>query len=244
MSLDASSAEKLSLWDARRAVCYPRPEDSYCYRLIEELVEAGVEYYLAIGRFSKPGLPLLGSGWAGNVFAALWHGELVAVKALRPDSRRRSVLRECLLMGVASAYGIAPRLFRCTLHALIYRLVEGVTLSTYKPRSSWEGRLILRRLLYKAYLLDRLGIDHGELVRPGGQVLVEESEPWIIDFDSASAKRRPRNLTSLAAGISRLEWAKGLVKPSNTPEVRSLLRAYRENPSLELFERILEAMGL
>ncbi len=244
MSSAASSAERLSLWDARRAVCYPRPETRYCDRLIEELRNAGVECYVAIGRFRKPGVPLLGSGWAGNVFAAVWRGSIVAVKALRPDSRRRSMLRECLLIGVASMYGIAPKLYKCTLHALIYRLVNGVPLSLYTPSSDWEARLVLRRLLYKAYLLDRLGIDHGELVRPGGQVLIEDSEPWIIDFDSASAARKPRNLTSIAAGISRLPWVRRLVKPSNTPEVRSVLRAYRERPSLELFERVLEAMGL
>ena len=244
MRFDASSAEKLSLRDARRAVCYPRPEGSYCDRLVEELVKAGVEYYIAVGSFRKPGLPLLGSGWAGNVFAAVWRGRLVAVKALRPDSRRRSMLRECLLMGVASAYGVAPRLYSCTPHAVIYRLVDGEPLSLYRPRSGWEARLVLRRLLYKAYLLDRLGIDHGELVRPGGQVLVEDAEPWIIDFDSASARRKPRNLTSIAAGVSRLPWARGLVRPSETPEVRTVLRAYREKPSLTLFEEVLKALGL
>ncbi len=244
MSSAESSAERLSLREARRAVCYPRPDTPYCDRLLEELEEAGVEYYVALGSYRKPGLPLLGSGWAGNVFAAVWRGVLVAVKALRPDSRRRSMLRECLLSSLAAAYGIAPRVYACTLHSIIYRLVRGPTLSRYKPGSRWEARLVLRRLLYKAYLLDRLGVDHGELVRPGGQVLVEDSEPWIVDFDSASARRKPRNLTSLAAGVSRLPWARSMVMPSNEPRVREALRRYRRSLSLEAFEEVLEAMGL
>ncbi len=231
------------LAEARVAICRPRPHSRQCDELIEELEEMGVEAYVPMGGYRVGGFKLLGSGWAGNVFAAIWRGVLVAVKALRPDSRRQSMLRECLMASLAAAPGVAPRVYRCGRRAMIYRLVRGTRLSEYHGEP-WRLRLVARRLLYKAYLLDITGVDHGELSRPGGQVLVENDDPYIIDYDSASVKRRPRNVTSVAAGISRLEAFQGVIRPSSDPEVRRALQLYKQRPSLDALEAIMEAMGL
>ncbi len=244
MSSAASSAENaVRLREARRAICHPDPRSPLCSRVIEELERLGVEAYLPLGPRRLPGgYRLLGRGWAGNVFAALWRGEVVAVKVTAPDSRRHSMLRECLLASIASAVGVAPRIYACSRYAMVMRLVRGPRLSEYKPGARWEAYLVLRRLLYKAYLLDRLGIDHGELTRPGGQVLVEDAEPYIIDYDSASAARKPRNLTRLVAGLSRIDWVRGVARPSTDPAVREALRSYRAEPSLEKLEEVIRAV--
>ncbi|AEM38104.1 Thr/Ser protein kinase [Pyrolobus fumarii 1A] len=236
--------ECLRIEEARRAICYPRPEAPLCDALIDELRSIGVECIVPMGRFRKAGIPILGSGWAGNVFAALWNAHLVAIKALKPNSRRKSMLREALLAKIASMYGVAPRVYTFTRRLIVMKLVNGSVLASYKPSDTARALLVLRRLLYKAYILDRLGIDHGELVRPGGQVMVEDDEPYIIDFDSASALRKPRNVTSLAAGLARIPWASRLVKPSSDPSVRTVLREYRRNPTLNNFEAVLDALGL
>ena len=244
MSCSASSAgSALEPRRAKPAICHPEPESPLCSRILEELEALGVEAYVPVGERRLPGgLRLLGRGWAGNVFAAIWRGELVAVKVTAPDSRRPTILRECLLATLASAAGVAPRVYACSLHAMIMRLVRGPRLSAYQPRARWEAYLVVRRLLYKAYLLDRLGVDHGELTRPGGQVLLEDNEPYIIDYDSASAARRPRNVTRLAAGLSRIEWVRSIARPSSDPAVREALRRYRAEPTLENLEAVIEAM--
>ena len=243
MSCVEYSGEVLTLREARGAICYPRPSSERCKRVLEELEALGIDGYAPIGSFRKPGLPLLGSGWAGNVFAATAGGMLVAVKVLRPDSRRVTMLRECLLASIAGAYGIGPRVYKCSLHAIVYELLPGPRLSAYRPASRLEARLVIKRLVYKAYLLDKLGIDHGELVRPGGQVLLGcDHDPYIIDYDSASATRKPRNVTSLAAGPQRLPWARQLVRPSSDPALREALRRYRLHPSLENLEAVLSLL--
>ncbi len=235
--------ETLPLREAREAVCRPRPDSRHCEEVLAELEKLGVEAYVPLGGFTlSRGLRLLGAGWAGNVFAAIYDGEIVAVKVLRPDSRRRTILRECLLASLAAGLGVAPRVYRCGLRAMIMRLVRGVRLSSYKPPGRVEALLVVRLLLFRAYLLDRVGIDHGELVRPGGQVLVENHDPFIIDYDSASVLRRPRNVTRLAAGLWRVEHLRPYIKPSSEEGVRRALRAYRSNPTLETLEEVIRAL--
>ncbi len=226
--------------DAKNLLCYPRVIEPYCSRLLRALREAGVEEACSYGPHRLPsGYSILGSGWAGNVVALVWRGKLVAGKLLKPGSRRPSMLREALLAVVAGLYGIGPEVYQMSRWFILMRLIDGPRLGEYKASEPWRLWLVLRRLIYKAYLLDRLGIDHGELVRPEGQVLVEKDEPYIIDYDSASIERKPRNLTRLLTGL----WRLGLIKRSPL-ELRDLLRSYRYKPSLELLNSILKALHL
>ncbi len=225
---------------AKELVCYPKPSEPYCTALIGELVSVGVERVCSLGRYRLPsGYSILGSGWAGNVVAMLWRGRLVAVKVRKPGSRRVSMLKEGFLAGIAGAYGIGPEVYMYTRDFIIMRLVQGPRLGEYRPRERWMLRLTLRRLVFKTYLLDRLRIDHGELVRPEGQVLVENGEPLIIDYDSASCRRRPRNLTRLLTGLWRLRLIKVELSRLST-----VLRVYRLNPNLRLVELITSILGL
>lgn len=241
-------AEKIELQEAASAICYPDPESRHCKHLLSELREAGITHYISYGRVEIPrGYRLLGRGWAGNVFLAIWHDAIVAVKALHPRSRRGSMLWEATVWTVAAWAHIAPRIYMATRLFILVQPIYGPQLGDFRPRSCGWVRHVLRRLLWKAYRLDKLGIRHGELTRPGGQVLIDlaSSEPFIIDYDSSTLHQSPGNLTQLVGGLRRLEWVRRCTKIGvENPTLRATLRAYKRSPSLPLFEQILALLSL
>ncbi|HIQ24252.1 MAG TPA: hypothetical protein EYH50_04305 [Pyrodictium delaneyi] len=240
--------EKIEIRGAVPAVCYPDPESSHCRRLLSELEKAGVTHYVNYGKVELPGgYRLLGRGWAGNVFLALWRDSVVAVKALHPRSRRSSMLWEAAAWAVAAWAGVAPRLHMSHRLFILVDPVHGPQLADMEPAACIEAKHLLRRLLWKAYRLDRLGIRHGELARPGGQVLVDpvRQEPYIVDYDSSTVHQNPGNLTQLVGGLARLEWARRCTKiGAADAKLRATLRAYKHGPSLRVFDAILSHLDL
>ncbi len=216
-----------------------------CDRLAEELESLGIEAYLEAGPLELGGHRLLGKGWTSIVFLARsrrWG--TVAVKALRPGSRRRSMLPEAAAWLAASLAGAAPRLHAATPHALVYEPVKGPALGDYEPGGRVEAVLVLRRLLYKAYMLDVIGLRHNELARPEGQVLVvkEEAEPYIIDYDSATWSG-PGNLTQLIGGLPRTPLGRRCRIAPGTEPLRGLLRRYKQRgPDPQAYHEIARAV--
>ena len=237
---EAELAEaRVDLERARRAICYPDPGSGLCERLLAELRRLGLTP-ISYGSVELGGLRILGRGWAGNVFLAesREHG-VVAVKALRPGSRRRSMAWEAAAWMAAAAAGAAPRLVAWSPLLIVYRPVLGPLLSEY-----WEqgmGLLVLDQLLVKAFALDTVGLSHNELARPGGQVVVDccsrVREPYIIDYDSATVPPSgASNLTQLLGGLPRVPLYKGCrLLPAS---LRRLLAEYKREPGPRVFQEI------
>jgi putative serine/threonine protein kinase len=98
-------------------------------------------------------------------------------------------------------------------------------------------------LLDDCYRLDGISLDHGELSQAPKNVLINENgAPRIVDFESASDKRRPSNVTSIAQYLligggpakrirAILEWRR------KTSLIRAL-REYKHHPSDQAFRKI------
>ncbi|KSW11755.1 hypothetical protein CF15_02795 [Pyrodictium occultum] len=247
-SAELAEARAIELRKATPAVCYPDPGSRLCRELLEELEEAGVTHYVNAGRIRLPGgYQLLGRGWAGNVFLAIWRGRVAAVKALHPQSRRSTILWEAAAWAAAAWLGAAPRLYTAGRLYLVADAVLGPRLDEVNEIGCGAARHLIRRLIWKAYRLDRLGLRHGELARPGGQVLIDEKslEPYIVDYDSSTLSRKPGNLTQLLAGLRRLSLTRRCTRLSGSgEELREALRSYKQAPTLESLERVLSALGL
>jgi len=61
----------------------------------------------------------------------------------------------------------------------------------------YEDKSVLIDLLYRTKMLEDKLIEHKELTRPWKNVLVTENRTYIIDYDSASIKEKPRNISKL-----------------------------------------------
>ena len=66
---------------------------------------------------------------------------------------------------------------------------------------SEEIRLVLNNVLRECYLLDSIGLDHGELSTIDKHVIVGKNKNTIIDFESSSTNRKPSNVTGATQAI-------------------------------------------
>ena len=136
-------------------------------------------------------------GTTSLIFMARLGEKNVIVKLQRPDSPRQNFKREAEIVRAIEPFGITPPL-------ITYGTFEGLE---YLIREFAGGEVILHADLEKRHifeiaektaLLDRLGLDHGQI--QGGKHIIVGENVWLIDFEKAGW-RKPKNLTSAMAMI-------------------------------------------
>mgnify|MGYP000008675095 CR=1 FL=1 len=234
-----------------RALCYPRPSEAELQARLRQLEELGVEELVERGRAVIDGVRVLGKGCVGIVIEAVVKGVRAVLKARRIDADRDSMKHEAKLLSLANQLGVGPRLLGYTKDFLAMELVEGELLVEWLSEVSEpsEARSVLVSLLTQCFKLDAAGLDHGELSRAGRHVIVSPSGPVIVDFESASLTRRPRNLTAITQYlvVRSGAWpklAKLLGVEAGRVEVIEALRQYKQSPDEAEFRKVLGALGL
>lgn len=199
-------------------------------------------------------LCVLGKGYTGIVVGARWHRKNVALKIRRTDSPRKTMSSEARLLSVANKVGVGPKLYAHSRDALVMEYVGGMRISDWMSslkgvRSAARARRVIRRVLESSRLLDKAGIDHGELSMISKHALVcSNGAVTIIDFESASSSRQVSNVTSatqalvIGAALSIVVRKKCKIPPKR--KIISLLRDYKSSKSDESFTKLLEGMGL
>ena len=253
MLLEVSKLAERPYWIL---LAYPRPDEHEVARRLRELRELGITHLELGGRKRLPGgLEVLGKGHVGVVVAArMEDGRKVALKIRRVDADREDMAHEARMLSLANSVGVGPRLLAHTGDFLVMEFIEGPHLPDWLAIAPGKARVIrvLRRLLEKCRRLDEIGLDHGELSRAHAHVLVErpespEPEPRLVDFESASDRRRPANVTSICqylfiSGLSRRVEA--ILGPADKKAIIEALRAYKRSMSQEAFRAVLAACGL
>ncbi|MET1102325.1 MAG: hypothetical protein ABWW69_07630 [Pyrodictiaceae archaeon] len=220
----------------------------YCRTLLKKLWDAGYRELVSYGRLSAKGVNILGKGWSSIVFLVRdYEGNLWAVKARREVSRRPTLLREALYLVVAGELGIAPRTVAVGRDYIVEApLLGGSLTSLFESGLEDEAILcsyLVRRILWKLYLLDRLGIRHNELARPENHILLDcNGEPYIVDFESATIGGKPTNIPQFFGALiaGRLKLPCIGVARSRLEEVRFILRDYKLSPRLQYLQKIID----
>lgn len=235
-----------------RVLCYPTGDPREAESRVEELEGLGVSAVEFSGGKEVSGLRVLGKGCVGLVVKAFLGREEAALKIRRVDADRPDLAKEASMLRAANEEGVGPRLLGFTRNFLLMEFVEG------KPIVEWveglrdgekELKRALRKLLLDCFKLDKRGLDHGELSRAHKHVLVDGAgNPTILDFESASAGRRPSNLTSICQFLFfRSEVSGKIASTLGSPPAEKLkgaLRAYKAGATEEKFKKILEVCGL
>ena len=237
---------------ARSLLSFPHYNADRAEIILEELRGVGVEALVLNGRQEVDGVLIMGKGHTGIVVSGQVGEDLVALKILRVDADRESLDAEAECLGVANGVGVGPRLHGVAPHLLVMELVEGEYLVRWVKGLEQVDEALLRdvlvKLLKKAYRLDEVGLDHGELSTAHRHVIVSGGEPRIIDFESASTGRRVANVTSVAQYLffnRGMRESLGRVIP--LPDGDALigaLSAYKRAPSEEGFRAVLGVSGL
>jgi len=244
--------EVIPLGDQRlkKFFSYPHYSEEHYQRVMEELMALGVRSILSIGRLEMDGLRVVGKGCVGIVLAGILGQEKVALKILRADANRTSLMEEARLMLVANMRKVGPKIIASNDRVIAMEYIDGKYLSKWleDPLVTEKVRYVVRELLSQCYKLDEAGLDHGELSDAKKHILIDgRGRPYIIDFETASIKRRCRNLIamlsylffkgSIATIIGRyLRWDKGSLK--------GLIKVYKDTPSKIAYKEIMRGVGL
>jgi putative serine/threonine protein kinase len=229
---------------------YPGTDPEETKARIVELSEIGISALRFQGVTQIGGVPVLGKGCVGIVTQARLEGNLVALKIRRLDADRPSMNDEARLLRLANSVNVGPRLISATKNFLTMDLFRGAPLFRWAEGSRAGGRVVRKlvtRLLTCCFMLDSIGLDHGELSHAPKNVLVNRfGQACIVDFESASTARRVANVTSLLQYFLFGRVSKTLHASQIFPDKRNIVKAlgeYKREGSVENFQGVLGALG-
>jgi len=247
------SNSPVELPDLALILCYPRPEACEMTARMEELASIGIDAIEFAGTHQIGRARVLGKGCVGVVAKALMHGKPVALKIRRRDADRPDMNHEADMLRLANSIQVGPRLIAQSRNFLVMELIAGVPLNrwiTALPRNVSEKRVrkVVGGLFDECYRLDRISLDHGELSEASKNVLVDENGiSRIVDFETASNRRRPSNVTSIAQylliGGGPAKRVRAILGWRRKTSLIRALREYKHLPDDQTFQTIRTVTG-
>jgi len=149
---------------------------------------------------------IIARGHSSFVFLVSHRGKMFALKLEREDSGRKEMLKkEVTNLKKANRFDIGPKLYdyNSKLNVVLMEFVPGKPFREWLSTNIKRAELLefLEELFYQAAILDKIGLDHGQLCGRGINILVRENKPVIIDFEKASQRRKPHNFSKLFAWL-------------------------------------------
>jgi putative serine/threonine protein kinase len=168
---------------------------------IAQLEELGVKEIIFEGRTKIGRLNLIGLGTVSVVVKSVTDSGIYALKIRRMDANRESMKREAELTKLANRIGVGPLFIKSSSDFILMQQIEGREIDEWLNNLHGKGtrgreRLLIHKLLNQCRMLDIINLDHGQLSNLRKHVIVSSDKPYIIDFESASTKRTPRNVTT------------------------------------------------
>lgn len=232
---------------------YPRISLRTARARIRQLNALGVDELIFEGKTRVGRLGLLGLGTVGVVVQAKVEGRSYALKIRRTDANRPNMDNEFRLASLANRVGVGAEVVRHTRDMILMNLLQYVELDEWVRKLSGSGRRtrvreMVHLTLNQCRKLDIINLDHGQLSNLRKHVVIVNEKPWIIDFESASTQRKPRNVTTAAQYL----LVGGKISPAvrralgvrSTEKLLPLLRSYKESLSDIRYAKILEWLGV
>jgi putative serine/threonine protein kinase len=253
MRSERASLDLLTKTPYIQILTYPRISLSEARSRIRQLKKLGVGELVFEGKTRIGRLGILGLGTVGVVVKAEANGKHYALKIRRTDANRPNMDDEVRLTKLANRVDVGPQVFASTRDLILMELLEPQELSDWLRGTKGEGRRdtvrgVVHGLLNQCRKLDIMGIDHGQLSNLRKHAVVAGGAVRILDFESASMDRKPRNVTTAAQYL----FIGGALSPAlrralgirDTEKLKVLLAEYKRDLSDYAYSRILENLKL
>lgn len=229
-------------------LCYPRRTEEELQTRVEELKMHGVTAIEFSGKGNAFNVPVMGKGYVGIVVVAQRYGQRLALKIRRIDADRIDLLHEGEMLGKANSVGVGPVLVDVSKNFLLMQLIEGDLLPAWLDINQDQTllRQILGEVLEQCWKLDLSGIDHGELSKAPKHIIIDHcGQPWIVDFETSSDKRRPANVTAICQYLTmsggQIPRKIGEVLGERKRElVIEAIRDYKKKKTLESLDQLTQ----
>jgi len=248
------SLEELHDKKYARVLCYPRYSSLEAAKRIRELKRLGVKAIEFSGEKQAFNIPILGKGCVGLVVIAHTKPGRAALKIRRVDADRKGMEHEAEMLKKANSIGVGPRFIGFDEDFLLMEFVEGLLLPKWVANLKGRGtkkriRLVLRDVLEQCWKLDEAELDHGELSRAPKHIIIDAGDKaHIVDFETASLKRRTSNVTSICQylflGSQTARAIRRKLQGIESDTLITVLRDYKLNSTRGNFLKILQVCGL
>ena len=220
---------------------------------MSQLAKLGVKYVIFQGRSKIGSLGVLGIGTVSVVVKSELEGVVYALKIRRTDANRPSMKEEFRLSQLANRIGIGAKVVSCSRDIMLLEYLD------YKELHDWfkvlrgpdrraTARRMVHAILNQCRKLDIMGLDHGQLSNLRKHVVVVDDYPYIIDFESASTNRMPRNVTTAAQyiliGGKMSPLVARLIGSRDRGSLLSAIRRYKQEKSDFSYAKLLETLRL
>ena len=235
----------------RKILAFPKPKDSEIKKRIIELKKLGISHVSFTGPLQIEKCSILGKGYVGMVVLAKKSGKIVALKIRRIDSPRKNMSDEAKLLKIANEINIGPKFIKNSKNFLIMEFIDGEKIIDWAKKSKTKSKQlcpVITNVLRECYLLDNVGLDHGELSTIDKHVIVGKNRNTIIDFESSSTKRVSSNVSAATQAIFiGTGLAKTIRKKIHVPrrdKIIRLVRNYKKLRTQESFDGLLRGLKL
>ena len=247
------SISKLSEKPYVSVIGFPKATKSQVKSRINQMRNLGINSISFQGDLKLGTINVLGKGYVGIVVLAKRKKKKVAVKIRRTDSQRKEMKSEARLLKIANSTGVGPNLISSSKNFMVMEYLDGRKIGLWVKELKGKGsssklKSVIKKTLEDCYKLDKAGLDHGELSSIAKHVIVGKSKTTLIDFESASTKRRTSNVTSATQGIFIGSGiSKSITKIYKIPskdKMINALRNYKKNPTKDSFDMLLKILKL
>jgi len=253
MQSEPVPVDSLTLLPYLQVLTYPKVSLRSAKARIKQLHTLGVSEIVFQGHARVGRLGILGLGTVGIVVRARVGGEVFALKIRRTDSNRPDMSAEVKLTRFVNRLGIGPQVAADSNDFILMKLLEYEEFDSWLRGLKGPGRRMAAKemvhgLLNQCHKLDIMGVDHGQLSNLRKHAVVAEGRPWIIDFESASTGRKPKNVTAAAqylligGRISPL--LRRVLGVLSTTKVLERLSAYKKDMTDYSYSKLLEELKL
>ena len=247
------SIEDLTRTPFIQILTYPKISLSQAKARIRQLRELGVTEILFEGHVRIGRLGVLGLGTVGIVVKAMGKNRICALKIRRTDANRPDMKQEVKITRLANNIQIGPEIYSHTRDMITMKLLEAQEIGEWLRNLNGKGKrdqvkVMVHSLLNQCRKLDIMGIDHGQLSNLRKHAVIAEGKPWLIDFESASTKRKPKNVTTAAQYLFIGGYLSPLMRRTlglrETQTLRDLLADYKGDLSDYSYSKVLERLKL
>ena len=235
----------------KKILAFPKVKESEIKNRIVELKKLGISHVSFTGPLQIGKCHILGKGYVGMVILAKKSGNNVALKIRRADSPRKNMSDEARLLKIANKINIGPKFIKNSKNFLVMELIDGEKIIDWAKNSKTKSKdlyHVINNVLRECYLLDNVGLDHGELSTIDKHVIVGKNRNTIIDFESSSTKRIPSNVSAATQAIFiGTGLAKIIRKKIHVPrrdKIIRLVRNYKKLRTQQSFDDLLHGLKL